>query len=108
MRVDGRRHMRWLDRLGPDDLRTAAAVRPALRRRCGTLAPEQGDATLRGVDLTRQNACMQSLRAWVKNRRAMRRRPSGTELRPIRWLPTTAIVVVAVVGGGLVALWLLN
>jgi hypothetical protein len=32
----------------------------------------------------------------------------AAELRPMRWLPTTAVVLLAVVGGGIGALWLLN
>src|SRR5262249_37024998 len=37
-----------------------------------------------------------------------RRQRRGSELRPMRWLPTTALVLAAVVGGGAVALWLLT
>jgi hypothetical protein len=56
------------------------------------------------LDVFRHTVPMRSPLAMVKNRR----RSHGNELRPMRWLPTTALVLTAVVGGGLVAVWILN
>ena len=76
-------------------------VTPPARRSTGTALTERPVWT---VDRHRDNGGMPFLPELWKSRRQRR----GSELRPLPWLPATASVLVAVVGGGLVALWLLN
>src|SRR5215471_11734851 len=52
-------------------------------------------------------ASMRSRLALVRAWSSRSRRDAG-QLHPMRWLPTAALVLSAVVGGGLAALWLLN